>query len=147
MIVSIWRNLWCLSAEHPSFTFSLRYCKDIANLLFWVLWACLAMHTFVYLTVKKSTLSPMFSWRYCKCMQTSYFGYFGYVWLRKPKITVSTCRKLRCLPACQKKISSFTFSLGYYILKNPAIWLANNILTHNSRIRILPDMELVAKHQ
>ena len=28
-----------------SFTFSLRYCEDIANLLFWVLWVCLAMHT------------------------------------------------------------------------------------------------------
>ena len=28
-----------------SFTFSLRYCKDIVNLLFWVLWACLAKYT------------------------------------------------------------------------------------------------------
>ena len=26
------------------FTFSLRYCKDIAKLLFWVLWTCLATH-------------------------------------------------------------------------------------------------------
>ena len=25
--------------------FSLRYLKDIANLIFWVLWACLAAHT------------------------------------------------------------------------------------------------------
>ena len=23
----------------------LRYCKEIANLLFWVIWACLATHT------------------------------------------------------------------------------------------------------
>ena len=28
-----------------SFTFALTYCKDIANLLLWVLWACLATHT------------------------------------------------------------------------------------------------------
>ena len=28
-----------------TFTFSLKYCKDIIKLLFWVLWACLAMHT------------------------------------------------------------------------------------------------------
>ena len=26
--------------------------------------------------------------------------------------------------------------MRYYILKNPAIWLANSIFTHNSRIRI-----------
>ena len=43
--VSIWRNLWCLSAgkkSASSFMFSLRHCKDIANLLFWVLtvWLC-----------------------------------------------------------------------------------------------------------
>ena len=31
-----------------------------------------------------------------------------------------------CIP--KKKFSLFTSSLGYYILKNPAIWLANNIL-------------------
>ena len=30
---------------NSSFTLSLRYCKDIIKLLFWVLWACLAMHT------------------------------------------------------------------------------------------------------
>ena len=48
IIPSIYRKLSCLSACKKltsSFTFSLRYYKDIANLLFWVLWACLAMHT------------------------------------------------------------------------------------------------------
>ena len=35
----------------------------------------------VYLQEKKSTLSPLFFWRYCTDMQTSYFGYFGHVWL------------------------------------------------------------------
>ena len=48
MIVSMWRNLWRLSIANKSastFTFSLGCCKDIANLLFWVLWACLATHT------------------------------------------------------------------------------------------------------
>ena len=41
-MVSIWKNLWCLSESKKStsffFLFSLRYCKDIANFLFWVLW-------------------------------------------------------------------------------------------------------------
>ena len=62
------------------------------------------------LTRKKSTLSPIFSWGYCKDMYINfYFGYFGYVWLRKPKILALT-------------------------------WLAKNMLTHNSRTKILLDM-------
>ena len=45
MLVSIWKNLQHLSAgkkSTSSFMFSLRYCKDIVNWLFLVLWACLA---------------------------------------------------------------------------------------------------------
>ena len=41
---------------------------------------------------------------------------------------ISTCRRLRWLSACQKYTSSFTSFLRYYILKNPAIWLAGSIL-------------------
>ena len=39
MIVSIWKNLSILSVgkNFSSFTYSSRYGKDIANLLFWVL--------------------------------------------------------------------------------------------------------------
>ena len=47
-IVSIWRDLLCLSASKKvtsSFTFSLRYCNDIAKLLLLVLWGILATHT------------------------------------------------------------------------------------------------------
>ena len=46
MMVSIWRNLWCLSKSKKSssfFPFALRYCKDTTNLLFWVLWECLTI--------------------------------------------------------------------------------------------------------
>ena len=49
-----------------------------------------------------------------------------------------TCIKLWCFSACQKWTLSFTSSLRYYILKNPAIWLANSVSTHNLRTRILP---------
>ena len=79
MIVSIWGNIWYLSAGKkatPSFTFSLShffYCKDIVN-LFWVLWTSLAMNTesdtinllkpFVFICwCKKSTSSFMLFWR------------------------------------------------------------------------------------
>ena len=66
----------------------------------------------------------MLYWRYCKDMQTSYFGYFGHAWLHTPKIIKSTCTRLWCLSVCKKQTSSFILFLRYYILKNPAIWLA-----------------------
>ena len=74
----------------------------------------------------KSTSSPTFFWKYWKDMQTFYFRYFGHAWLRTPKMIVPTYRKLWCLFACQKYTSSFTSFLRYYILKNPANWLANS---------------------
>ena len=102
--------------------------------MFWVLWACLDKQAKVILSTcrkplclfagKKSTSSPMLYWRYCKDMQTSYFGYFGHAWLHTPKMIVSTCTRLWCLSVCKKQTSSFILFLRYYILKNPAIWLA-----------------------
>ena len=71
----------------------------------------------VYLTGKKSTLSSIFSWRYCIYMQTSYFGYFGYVMLCKPKMIVSNCGKLQCLSACQKINFIIHFFIGVLYFK------------------------------
>ena len=120
---------------HPS-RFSMRYCKDIANLLFWVLWNSRLRKPKVILSIcrkfwylflgKKLTSFPTFFGGYCKDMPISYFGYFGHVWLRTSKMMVSTCRQLRCLSACLKWTSLFAFFLRYYILKNPEIWLANS---------------------
>ena len=48
IIISICKKLSCLSAckkSTPSLTSFLRYCKEIENLLFRVIWACLASHT------------------------------------------------------------------------------------------------------
>ena len=36
-------------------------------------------------------------------------------------------------------MSKFTSFLRFYVLKNPAIWLAKSILSYNSKIRILQD--------
>ena len=94
----------------------------------------------VYLQEKKLFSSSMLFWIYCNDIQTSYFGYFGHAWLHKPKMIASTCRRLRCLSACQKYTSSLTSFLRYCILKNFAIWLADNILVHNSRTRSLSDI-------
>ena len=83
---------------------------------------------------KKSTSSPRLFWRYCKAMQFSHFGYFVHAWLDTPKMIVSTCRRVRCYLHAKNKLQ--------HSLKSPAIWLAESILAHNSRTRILPDMEI-----
>ena len=57
----------------------------------------------------------------------------------------STCRRPRCLNACQKWTSAFTFFLRYYLLKNPAIWFAGRILTHNSSIQKFVRYEIGCK--
>ena len=106
MIVSIWRNLWCLYAGEKSASllkFSLTYCKVLPTCCFgyfrhaWISTAKLILSTCRKLSClssgKKLTSSPCFFWRYCKDMQTSYFGYFEHVWLHTPKMIVSTCRK------------------------------------------------------
>ena len=67
----------------------MRYYKNIANLLLWELWECLAI------TIK----------------------------------IIASISSSRC-----------------YILKNPAIWLADIISLHNSKTRIFPDMGLVKKN-
>ena len=84
---------------------------------------------------------PCFSGDIAKRCKFSYFGYLGHVWLCRPKMIVSTRRKLRSLSGCQKYPSSFPSSLRYYSL------LTKSILIHNSRTRILPDMELMVKYQ
>ena len=63
-----------------SFTFSLRYCKDIANLLFWVIWYVWLRTSNVILSTctqysglsanKKSTSSSTCFWKQCKDMKT-----------------------------------------------------------------------------
>ena len=71
VMLSIWRNFWCLSADQKS-TFSLIYHKDITNLLFWELWTCmvtqhpkwyyqLVENVCAYLSAKGLNSSPRFS--------------------------------------------------------------------------------------
>ena len=134
-IVSIWRNLWCLSgSKKPTsfFPFSLRY--------------FLVENFRIYLQAKKHLHTPCFS-RYIPETQTSYFRYFVHAWLRTLKIIISNRRKFFCFSACQKQTSSITSSLRYYILKNPMARLVNSISAHNPRTRILPEMQLVVKYQ
>ena len=47
----------------------------------------------------------------------------------------------------KKSTWSLTSFLWYYTLKNPAIWLAEIILAHNLRIKILPDKGFAVKYK
>ena len=67
----------------------------------------------VYLQTKIQLHPLRFGWDIAKLFQTYYFGYFGHVWLRTPRVILSTCRKLLSLSACKNLTSSFTFSMRY----------------------------------
>ena len=158
LIVSNWRNLWRLSAgKKINFILLeiLQRCCKLAilgpfGMLGYAYPKCYYKITehFCLSAGKKSTLSSIFFWRYCKDMQTTYFGYFGQAWLCPPKKITSTCRKLWCLCACQKWLHYSLFSSwDINILNNPTIWLANSIFTYNLRTRISSEMRLVVKCQ
>ena len=79
VLKSTCRKLWCLSAckkSTSSLTSFLRYCKDIANLLFWELWECLTIPIKIIVSIcsmlsclsacKKSTSSFIYFLRYCR---------------------------------------------------------------------------------
>ena len=91
-----YRKLWFWSAckKSTSFITSLRrYCKGIANLLFWELWERLTVHFKIILLIcnKHSFLST------CKKSTSSL----------TTKIILSIWRNYSCLSACKKSTSSF----------------------------------------
>ena len=97
IIVSICRKLSCLYACHKStssLTFFLRYCKEKANLLFWVIWVCLATpkvigsiwrNLWCLSTSKKPTSFFLFSLRYCKDIANLLFWVLWASLLTHPK--------------------------------------------------------------
>ena len=67
-------------------------------------WQYQSKETFdTYLQAKNQLHPSCFPWVIAKILQTCYFGYFGHVWLRKPKLILLPCRKLLCLSAMQPK--------------------------------------------
>ena len=103
-----------------SLTSSLRYCKDIANLLFWELWECLTIPNKTIVLIcrkpscssacKKSTSSLTSFVRHCKEITNLLFWVFGHVWPHTPKTIVSIWRNFQCLSA-GKKINFIRISL------------------------------------
>ena len=131
-----------------SLTSCQRYCNDIANQLFWELQECLTTPiknnrksirkklSGLY-ACKKSTSSQTSFFRYCKEIASLLFWVLSACLTTHPQSDTNNLQKT-FVSICWQKINFISFSslLRYYILKNPAIWLANSILVHNLRARI-----------
>ena len=119
--VSICRKLsWLYACKKSasSLTFFLKYCKELANLLFWVFehasphlkWYYQFEEIFdVYLKAKNQLHSFHFPWDTAKTLQICYSGYFGKAYLHTPRMILATCRKLSYLSASKITTSSIMF--------------------------------------
>ena len=85
------------------------------------------------LTSKKSTLSSCFPEDIAKIHIHFLFWVLG-VCMATPTRNDSINLLKTLMSICMSKINFFIhFFFEYYISKNPAVWFANNILTHNSK--------------
>ena len=110
-----------------SLTSSLRYCKEIVNLLFWKLWECLTIpiKIIVWICSKLLYLSA--------CKKINFITHFFLKILQRnsklvilgnlsmpghtPKMIVSIWGNIWHLSAGKKSCSSFTFSVSYFLLQ------------------------------
>ena len=148
MTVLIWKNLKITFMFHIFLEILQKYCKLVYISYFGHVW--LRIPKVIPSTCRKLLFigRQKINFIVYVFLETQiYFGYFGKAWIRTLKMMALTCRKLWCSSVLQKQTSSFTSFLRYYILKIPALWLHDSILSHNLRIRNLPDMRLVIKYQ
>ena len=132
----------------------LRYYKDIANLLFWVLWACHATQTqsdtinlwitFVFICRQKINFTLIFSRDIAKICRLI-LGTLDMPGCTHQKWYYKLVEDFNVYLHVKKNFTIHLFLRN--ILKNPAIWLADSIFARKSRTRILPDMELMVKYQ
>ena len=132
-----------------SFTFSLRYWGDFANLLFWILWTWPAIQNQSdTIWLKKTFVSICFCGDIAKICK---------LWAFLDTLCKPGCAHLKwwyqlvenfyvCLHA-KNKLHRSLLSWNIYILKNPEISLAESILAHYLKTRNLPAMGLVLKYQ
>ena len=134
------------------FVLFLRYCKNIVNLLFWVLWACLAMtskkdtmtlhKTFMFIFMQKIVFIPHL---FLEILQLVVLV----IWLCLAKPTKSDNSNLsETLFICKPKINLFAqFFLEISHFKNLAIQLVKNIFGNNSSKRIPTDILFAMENQ
>ena len=102
------RKLWCLSVCKKltsSQIYSLRYCKDIANFLFWL--------TFMLVYMQKKTSSLASFLRYCKEIAKLLFWEIWTCLSQTPKMIVSILKKSLTIISRQKVIFILHFSMRY----------------------------------
>ena len=86
---------------------------------------------------QKSTSAPILFWRYWKKYENILFRVLSAEQVTHTGHDKINLQEISMLSTCQNETSSFTFFLIHYILKNRAIWLANNcIFAYNLRNRI-----------
>ena len=124
------RKLWRLPVgkrSSSSFTFSLRYYKDIVNVLLWVLWACLAKQTLsdtVLSTCKKpsslfaSKTSPPCFWRYAKICKLilGTLGMPGCTQTQNDSINLQKTSMFICMPKLNSIIHFFHFKQSFNLI-------------------------------
>ena len=141
----------CMQKRTPFLTPFLRYCKNIANLLLWVLWECLIMpinidritlqetlvskvlkSTLMFICMQKSTSSLISCLRYCKDIPNLLFWELWKYFTIPIKTIVLTCRKPSCSSACKKSTSSLTsFARHCKEIANLLFWVIGACLaTH-----------------
>ena len=112
------RKLWCLSAcknQRHLFFFFWRYCKDVANLLFW---ECLTIsikinttnfqETFMLICMWKINFATHFFKTYCKEITNLLFwAIWACLATHKPKMIVSIWRNIYCLSAGKNQVHVF----------------------------------------
>ena len=97
--------------------------RKVTHLLFWVIWVCLSTHTkhdsinskkhLMFICRQKSTLSFMFSLRYCNGIANLLFWALQACLSTQAQVMLSACKKLLCLCAGKKSTSSPTFFWKY----------------------------------
>ena len=102
--------------------FLLRYCKEIANFLFWELWECLNMAIKIIVSICsklsclsacKNQLHHTFFLRHWKEIANLLFSIIWACLVMTPKMIASIWRNLRRVFAGKKLTSSFTLFLRY----------------------------------
>ena len=140
MMVSVWSKLRCLSEgkkSTSSFMFSLRYCKGIANSLFWILWACLAKHiqsgtidlqkTFLSICRQNINSTPhIFFWDIANICKFLFWELWPYQATNTQQDTINLQKTSMFIR--MPKINNHSLFLRYPILKKTTFWLANSIL-------------------
>ena len=101
--------LICMQKKSTSFlTFFLRLQK-IPNLIFWVIWTCLAFSLLVLCNIMWRNLWCLSTGKkinfilhvFLQILQTCYFGYFGHAWVCTPKNGIIDLQKTLmfiCMP-------------------------------------------------